>query len=404
MKKTPIFSILIAAVLCAVVVYFTGQIRQYVSDPLTTTLVYEAESQDSIPLDGYLVRQEETFHADSGTISHSQSEGAKVGVGQTLAICYEDASMLETAKQVEAYEDRLEQLEFALNSYLDPDAALRLDSTITESIVQIRQEISGGDYAEGYDRVASLKSSVMKRSYSYTTVEEIEADISEVQKDLAAAKNAISGAREITAPYSGTYSAICDGYETVLTPAFLEGITVEALESITPGADDANVGKLISGDTWYYASVMSEEAADILKDRSTATLRLAKGLNTDLTMSIVEITKSENGKCVIVLKCDKYMAQTTLLRHQAAEIILQKYEGLRVPDTALRVSSEGVSGVYCVAGVTARFKPVDIVWRGNGYALVKPSEGTSGTTVLRIGDEVIATTGEIHDGKVIGLA
>ena len=73
----------------------------------------------------------------------------------------------------------------------------------------------------------------------------------------------------------------------------------------------------------------------------------------------------------------------------------------RVPSNALRVSEEGVTGVYCVDGSTAAFRPVTVLYQGQGYALVQPAEGVSDTRTLRVGDEVIATAGTLSDGKVI---
>ena len=166
MKKTPIFTILCAAVLAAAMVYFVGQAYRYFSDPLATTLVYEAQTQDSVSVTGYLVRQEETFHSDAGTLVHSHTEGARVGVGQTLATCYRSEEDLKTVSEIEGLELQLEQLQFALDSYLDPDAALQLDSTITQDVINLRQEISDGNYTDVYNTVSSLKSAVMKRSYS----------------------------------------------------------------------------------------------------------------------------------------------------------------------------------------------------------------------------------------------
>ena len=103
----------------------------------------------------------------------------------------------------------------------------------------------------------------------------------------------------------------------------------------------------------------------------------------------------------MVLSSTRYLAQTTLLRHQAADAVLHAYEGLRVPADALRVSEDGVTGVYCVDGENAAFRPVTLVYQGEGYALVKPAEGAGDTRTLRAGDQVIATSGQLHDGKVI---
>ena len=242
----------------------------------------------------------------------------------------------------------------------------------------------------------------MKRDYSYSTKEDIEADIAETQQDLDACKASLSRVETICAPASGTYSAVCDGFESVLKPEMLADLTAVQLEQMTPEESGGSVGKLIYGDRWYYAAVIREEDAALLGKQTQVTLRFAKGLRVDITMTIDRIGKPEDGKCVLVMHCDKYLAQTTTLRHQAAELILHGYQGLRIPSNALRVSEEGVSGVYCVVGVTARFKPVEVVYQGDGYVLVKSAAVSEGTTVLRIGDEVIATNGELYDGKVVG--
>ena len=68
---------------------------------------------------------------------------------------------------------------------------------------------------------------------------------------------------------------------------------------------------------------------------------------------------------------------------------------------ALRVSADGTTGVYCVDGENASFRPIELVYQGEGYALVKPAEGVRDTQTLRSGDQVIATSGELYDGKVI---
>ena len=161
------------------------------------------------------------------------------------------------------------------------------------------------------------------------------------------------------------------------------------------------MGKLIYGDSWYYVVTLTEEQAAYLKGQGSVTLRFAKGFDQNIRMQVEAVSEPENGQAAVTLSCRRYLAQTTLLRHQAADVILRTYEGLRVPSNALRVSEEGVTGVYCLDGVTASFRPVAVLYQGQGYALVRPADGTSDTRTLRVGDEVIATAGQLHDGKVI---
>ena len=402
MKKTsPLMRILPFAVLAAVLVYFAVQLYNYLSDPVTTTLVAEGQAEDTIALNGWLVRDEEVLPAQSGTLSRVQQEGQRVGVGQVLAMVYANDSALQTVSQIETLELQLQQLQFALTSYLDPDAALKLDTSITGNILTLRQSLTGGDYTAAESDIAQLKAAVLKRDHPYTSQEEIQTEIKSVEGQISSLKASLSGAAAVTAKAAGTYSAVCDGYETVLTTTFLETVTPGALARLQPAGEQSSMGKLIYGDSWYYVVTLTEEQAAYLKGQGSVTLRFAKGFDQNIRMQVEAVSEPENGQAAVTLSCRRYLAQTTLLRHQAADVILRTYEGLRVPSNALRVSEEGVTGVYCLDGVTASFRPVAVLYQGQGYALVRPADGTSDTRTLRVGDEVIATAGQLHDGKVI---
>ncbi len=401
MKKTsPLMKILPIAVLTAVLVYFAVQLYNYLSDPVNTTLVVAGQAEDTIALNGWLLRDEEVLPAQSGTLSRVRQEGERVGVGQVLARVYANDGALQTVSQIETLELQLQQLQFALTSYLNPDAALKLDTSITGDILTLRQSLTGGDYTAAEGDIAPLKAAVLKRDHSYASQEEIQTEIKSVEGQIKSLEASLSGTT-VTARASGTYSAVCDGYETVLTKAFLEEVTPGELARLRPVDEQSNMGKLIYGDTWYYVVTLPEEQASYLKSQGAVTLRFAKGFDQNIRMQVVSVSAPEDGQAAVTLSCRKYLAQTTLLRHQAADVILRTYEGLRVPSNALRVSEEGVTGVYCVDGSTAAFRPVTVLYQGQGYALVQPAEGASDTQTLRVGDEVIATAGALSDGKVI---
>ena len=401
--STPIFKILSAALLAAVVIYFAVQGYQYFSDPINTTLVYLSVEEETVDVNGYLIRDEETFRSDAGTLSHSLSEGERVGRNQTMAVAYPDSGALNRVEQLNALQLQLEQLSFSLVSYLDPDAALKLDSSITSDLLSLRRMVASGEYSRAEEEVASLKGAILKRDYTSASQEEIEAAIKDTETQISQLENSLNGTA-ITAPEGGIYSAACDGYESVLTPELLDELIPSTLDGVKPVESDsaANVGKLIYGDTWYYAANITDAQAEQLGGRSSVTLRLAKGLDEDMTMKVVSISHSENGKRTLLLSSDKYIAQTTQLRHQMGTLVLRTYEGLRMPSNALRVSEDGVTGVYCLLGVRAKFKPVQVVFQGDGYMLVKAVADDSESSMLRRGDQVIVTAAELYDGKVVG--
>lgn len=399
--STPIFKLLACCVLVGVVLMFVLQVRQYFSDPMTTTTVYRAETEVSIQTDGWIVREEESFHTDGGTLIHALREGEKVGVNQLLASAYSSSGALEIVKQIEEKTLRLQQLEFALSSYMDPDAALKLDSDITEGLLTLRGNLSRNDYSAASEEISRLKGNILKRSYSYSSADEIQTEIRAAQQELSSLRDSLSGVTQIRADRPGTYSAVSDGYESVLTPSFLKEVTPAKLEGIGSAGQEGNAGKLIYGDTWYYAFSLSEKETEQLLQSDRLRLRLSKGLQQDVAVELVSVSESWNGKRAVVVSCDKYMAQVTQLRRQSAVLVLDRYSGVRIPANALRLTPDGKSGVYCLVGFTAEFKPVDVVFRGDGYTLVQPADDATGGDILRPGDEVIVTASQLHDGKVI---
>ena len=54
-----------------------------------------------------------------------------------------------------------------------------------------------------------------------------------------------------------------------------------------------------------------------------------------------------------------------------------------------------------MVGLNARFKPVEILYTGDHYVLVRAS--TEDTNLrLRSGDEIIVSARDLFDGKIIG--
>ena len=60
-----------------------------------------------------------------------------------MAVSYASKSALETVKELEDAELKLQQLQFARSSFLDSDAALRVDSDVSDSILGLRTVVAG---------------------------------------------------------------------------------------------------------------------------------------------------------------------------------------------------------------------------------------------------------------------
>ena len=400
MKSTRVFKILSIALAAAVVFYFLVQGVRYLTNPYATTRVYTSTTEDAVEASGWLVREEETFRTDAETLSPTREEGEKVGQGQVIAATYDSPGALEAVAQIQAKRLQLEQLEYALSSYLNPDAALKLDGSISDEIMTLRKNLTGGDYTAASGDLSQLKAAIVKRSRAYTSRQEIKAEITAVQDEIDSLQAGLTGAANITAPRAGTYSAVCDGYESVLTPAGLGDLTPSALDKLAAGENTANVGKLIYGNTWYYAAAVTQEEAQRIAGCGSVSLRLTKGITDDIAATVHSVSPAEDGRCVVVLACREYLAETTQLRHQTAQIVLHSYTGLRLPSVCLRQQEDGTLGVYCAQGGLPQFKPVNMVYQGDDYVLVSVPTGTGDRSILRPGDEVLMT-GVTLDGSQI---
>ena len=409
---------LLLAVTLGVLAYFGIQGLQYLGDPLTTTLAYNYQVEEGMDLSGYVVRREQVLADEaSGLLRLQRSEGEKVGAGGTVALVYADQTSLDRQREIDELSGRIEQLQFAQEASLGSEVSLKLDAQIMRSLLDYRAELAAGRLDNAEEHKTELKSLVLKRDYTYSDTEDLSGQIAELQSQLKELKaQAASSVRAVKAPVSGVYSAVVDGYETVLTPGLLADMTPSQLNAVQ--ADEtltSQTGKLILGDSWYYAVTMSADQAKALRDSGgTMTLRFAKGVEQDQTVTLYAVGPEEQGRVVVTFRGEYNMAQVTLLRRQSAQLIWRTVAGIRVPNEALRAANTKVDqegnrttveslGVYCVVGMEARFKPVEVLYSGDGFVLVRSTAASDQESLrLRPGDEIIISAKDLYDGKVVG--
>ena len=130
-------------------------------------------------------------------------------------------------------------------------------------------------------------------------------------------------------------------------------------------------------------------------------------------MTVDRIGATEGGKTLVIFSSNRYLALTTLLRHQTAELIFESWSGLRIPKEALHLiqtaPEEGDASsaappssklvVYALVNGRTEFREVDILYEGSDYYVTRPV-GT-GRKVLRAGDAVITHGTGLTDGLLL---
>lgn len=396
----------LTALIClAVLTYFGIQVYDSCADPLISAVAYTYQVENTISVTGFVVRDELVLEdSGGGLLRLTRSEGERVSAGGKVAQIYSDQTSLDRQAEIDKLQTQLDQLNYASEAASASEVALQLDSQIAEKLVAMRQAVASDRLDTAADSVVNLEALVLRRDYTYTDAEELKAQTADIQSQLNTLNAQSAGSsRTVTAPRAGLYSAVVDGYESVLTPDAVDTLTPSGLSSLQPSGTSSDLGKLVLGDTWYFVTSLSAADAKKFTKGTSETLRFAKGVDRDLSVTVQSVGAEENGRVAVVFRGRTYLALLTLLRQQSADIVLSSVSGIRVPQQAIRVADDGITGVYCIVGVEARFKPVKVLWSADDeYALVR-ALGT-GETALRPGDEVILSAGGLTDGAVVSYA
>ena len=419
MKESTLATKVMIAILClGVGVYLAIYFVQGWEEPLITARAYAYTQEVGREATGVLVREETVLPGAAGSfVDHLLAEGEKAAAGQSVALLYSDASAPATRQSIRALEAEIEQLEYALTSGTKAADASRLDGEVLSSIAGLRALTARGDLTALEDRALELRTDIFRRDYTYGDTAAagqlsllIEDKRAQLQQ-LTASLN--QTARAVYAPVSGVFSGMVDGWEGSVTPAWLDGLTAEGLSALftqTPAPQAGAVGKLITGSTWYFAALLPGTDTGLEKGR-TYDLTFSGDYYGQIPMRLERVSL-EGEQTLAVFSCRTHLADTTMLRVQTVDVAVRRLEGIRIPRKALRVETETVTGedgstrevnhykVYTVIHTQTWGQEVEVLYTDDDFYLVRPVDEDASDR-LRAGDEVVLSSSDIYDGKVV---
>lgn len=415
----PLITFVIALFAGALVLYAIFSVWKTFQDPFVSTYVYSYTLNDSIQTDGLIIRQEQVLSGGQGIVDVTRGEGEQVGINQTVALIYRDDQARQSQEQQEALRLEITQLQYALGQGEDVSSAAKLNDDILNAMVSLRVASTQQDFSDLEDQVLEVKGKVLRREYTYSdelSTDSLATRLQELQTQYQTLINqSYSAITQVTAPVSGTFSTLVDGYEGLINLESAMNLTPQALTDLmnqTPTGDSTAVGKLISSNRWYFAAVVTQEEGERLEQAGSLTLRFAGDFTKEVSMTVEKVNQDDQGQAVVILSSDRYLEQTTLLRRETAELIFNSRTGLRVPKNALRMvtttsedeeTGETVEtdtlGVYVVTAGRAEFKPVTILTEGDDFYVVQSVREDK--KALRAGDEVIVEATGLYDGQLL---
>ena len=330
----------------------------------------------------------------------------KSAKGKDLAVVYQDETYVASQEELLQVQTNLTALQYAayagVSLWHGFGGADALVDDEPRSPGRLQREAS----AALEDQSATYRKLVLRREYLLSSdataaMTQAAAQLQSRYDELQAHQ---SKASSIQAPVSGLFSSYVDGYETVLTPAKLEGLgprDLEAFAQTDPTPADNVIGKLVTNAAWYYAITVPGDTVGRFDNGDSVDV-FFDSLSESFPMTVYSVGEVQDNKLVVVLRSSQDDDKAEDLRQESGRVIFHSSEGIRVPKQALRITEDGERGVYVVVSQKARFRPVTILAEDDTSYLVKAAPTSEeDTRILRDGDQVVLASAELTDGKVV---
>ncbi len=368
---------------------------QFKEDYITETAVIYS-SAEKVDFYGVYIRNEEVISNNvKGILSYPCTDGSKVANGSVIAYVYENEKDIYINQKIKQLREEVELLESAQNpgttEVTTPAIISPLIDQQYQSVAFLIAENDLQTLAEERKELQTLMGIyqiVINEETDFNdTIDDINSEIKELERQK---KEPVS---IITADTTGYFISYIDGYEEHLSPETINSLTVDKIKSIVADSEKNTgkaIGKIVDGYEWKMVGIINPEQAS-LPIGSNVTVKFSSTPDT-VTAVIEDIIESDNPEeSIILLNCDELTFNLVQRRVERVEIILNDYEGIKVPRKAIRFNKENEKGVYILLGQRIAFKKIDPIYETDDYIL---SRITSDDEFISVYDDIICE-GEI---------
>ena len=371
-------ALLAMAVLSYVGIFFHDRL----SDSVRTAELSWDMYEDTLLLQGVLVREETPMKSGSSYYSVTAAHGKRVAAGEVLGTAYSSEETVLRVARLRSLNHAIAVAEEVLSGVSQQNDAAERAESARSAVLALTGDIAGHDLTELSGDVLRVRSLIFADGEEITRqeLEQMRLELAELRAQVGES----GGAEPLTAPASGVFTPLTDGYEW-LQPAALTNLSASALETLLSagGSRDARVyGKLVSGYDWYLAAMVDEADAARLRVGDTVMLDLTSYRAGRPRITVLSVSTAEEGKCAVVFSCSSSLTETLELRMVNCSVICSITSGFRVPAEAVYLDEAGQHYVFLREGPVVRRVDVEIL-RELGDAVLCQGDGLQeGRTVL----------------------
>lgn len=372
---------------------------------ITTESASYFEYTEGIDTVGTFIRNEETITSTKeGTVHFLVANGEKIAKDGTIANIYESDSASAAASRIVEIDNQLELIAktegYNDQTAVDVNTINARIGTYLNSFVLSAQDGRYSDVGKNVTELLTMMTRKQVATGEQSDFSSLKQSLSAEKAQLAASMGSPKG--NIKSNAAGYFVSNVDGYEAVFTTDDLSAITPENLGNAKPGKiANGVIGKIVYDYEWYLAAPVSLSDSMHYKTGDNVKVKTDTSSSPELSASVVAINLSESGDdAVIVLRCNEMNSELASLRTAAVKIVKNEHSGIRVSTKAMRVL-DGVTGVYVVSGMEAKFVTVKILFTNEKQGYILCEYNTADSSKLRLYDKIIVKGKSLYDGKII---
>ncbi len=380
------------------VTVFSQMILQTKEDYVTETAVIYS-SAEKVTFQGVYVRNETVIDVDvDGVLSYPCEDGGKIANGSIIAYVYENENDIFVNQRIEELKKEVELLESAQNpgttEVTTPAFISKLIDQQYQTIAVLIAENDLQSLTEERQKLQTLMGIyqivINEETDFNAAIDTLTTEIKELERKQKQPVDVI------TSENTGYFISYIDGFENILSPETIDSLTVDDIKDIISKSmeepTETAVGKMVDGYEWKMVGLVNAEQVSF-DTGSEVTVKFASTPDT-VTAVIEDIVESDNPEeSIIILGCDELTYNLVQRRVERVEIILNDYEGIKVPRKAIRFNKENEKGVYVLLGQRIVFKKIEPIYECDEYIL---SKITSDSGYISMYDDIICE-GEISE-------
>lgn len=368
--KNKVFNIIKLILIIFIIAIIVYKVIKLILVPTDISVVENGVISSEETAIGYVIREEKIAKGNDyqNGMYQIKTEGEKVANGDPIFRYYSNNE--ETLKtNIDELNDKIQEAMLGQTN-LFPGDIKAIENQIESKIDGLK---SKNDMQEIAENKKDINTYITKKSKIAGELSEAGSYINSLIQEREKYQSELKlNSEYVDAPMSGVVSYRVDNLEEVLTPdnfemlnkEFLNGLDLKTGQIVTTSNQ---MGKVINNYECYIATIIDSNEAKESELGKKVTLRLST--QDEVKATITYISEQENGSILIVFKINECVEKLIDYRKISFDIIWWKFEGLKVPKSAI-IYDNGLS--YVVRNRAGYYNKilVKILKESNNYCVV----------------------------------